>query len=182
MKQESMVKYILRLALTLLAITALVAAALAGVNYITAPIIRAANEAKTQAAIEAVLEGGGSSVDFTDTTGMVTAVYASDKGYAVQVAPGGFNGPIQMMVGVSKDGKILGVSVITQTETAGLGAIAGADNDAGQEFRDQYMGLSGLLAVDKDGGEIQSITGATVTSRAVTKGINAALDCVANMG
>ena len=104
------------------------------------------------------------------------------KGYAGQVAPGGFNGAIQMLVGVSKDGKILGVAVISQTETAGLGAIAGADNDAGQEFRDQYIGLTGLLAVDKDGGEIQSITGATVTSRAVTKGINAALDCVANMG
>ena len=63
MKQESMVIYVLRLALTLLAITALVAAALAGVNYITAPIIRAANEAKTQAAIEAVLEAESEEAD-----------------------------------------------------------------------------------------------------------------------
>ena len=182
MKQESMVKYVLRLALTLLLITAAVAAALAGVNSITAPQIQANKEAKIQEAIQAVLPGGGKETEFTDATGMVTAVWASDTGYAVQVAPAGFGGAITMMVGISSEGQILGVSVVSQTETAGLGAIVGADTAAGQEFRDQFVGLSGQLAVDKDGGQIDSITGATITSRAVTKGINAALECVANMG
>ena len=158
------------------------AAALAGINSITAPKILANKEAKIQEAIQTVLPGGGQETKFTDASGMVTAVWASDSGYAVQVAPAGFGGAITMMVGIDKDGKILGVSVVSQTETAGLGAVIGADTAAGQAFRDQFTGLSGELAVDKDGGQIDSVTGATITSRAVTKGINAALDCVANMG
>ena len=59
MKTESTVKYVLRLALTLLAITAVVAAVLAGVNSITAPAIAELNAQKTQEAIELVLPGGG---------------------------------------------------------------------------------------------------------------------------
>ena len=59
MKSESTVKYILRLTLTLLLICAAVAGILAAVNSITAPIIAASKEAKTQEAIAAVLPGGG---------------------------------------------------------------------------------------------------------------------------
>ena len=59
MKTESTVKYVLRIALTLLAITAVVAVILAAVNSVTAPRIAAQNEQKTQVAIEAVLPGGG---------------------------------------------------------------------------------------------------------------------------
>jgi beta-lactamase superfamily II metal-dependent hydrolase len=85
MKQEKTFAYVLRLSLTLLVITALVAAALAGVNAITAPVIAQLKAQKTQQAIEAVLPGGGTSVEnFTDETGLVTAVYASDSGYAIQ--------------------------------------------------------------------------------------------------
>ena len=126
MKKENIALYVLRLAATLLIITTLVAAALAGVNHITAPIIAQAKEAKTQEAITNVLEGGGEPVDFTgaDKTGLVTAVYKGENGYAVQVAPVGFDGEITMMVGIGPDGKVLGISIINQTETAGLGAVA----------------------------------------------------------
>ena len=183
MKKENTVLYILRLSLTLLVITAVVAAALAGVNAITAPIIAQIQAEKTQAAIEAVLPGGGEVLDqFTDSTGLVEVVYASDAGYAVQVAPAGFDGQISMMVGVDKDGKVLAISIISHTETAGLGAVAAATNSAGEAFRGQYTGASGMLAVTKDGGTIDAITGATITSRAVTEGVNAALACVANLG
>ena len=66
-------KYVLRIALTLLAITAVVAVILAAVNSVTAPRIAAQNEQKTQNAIEAVLPGGGQEVkEFTDDTGLVT--------------------------------------------------------------------------------------------------------------
>ena len=174
--------YVLRLALTLLAITAIMAAVLAGVNKLTAPIIADANEAKTQTAIDQVLPGGGEAIDFTDETGLVSMVYASEAGYAVQVTPSGFDGEITMMVGIGKDGKVLGISIISHTETAGLGAVAAADNAKGQAFRDQFIGMDGTLAVTKDGGEVDALTGATVTSRAVTEGVNAALACVAELG
>ena len=104
MKTESTVKYVLRLALTLLAITAVVAVILAGVNSVTAPRIAELNAEKTQAAIEAVLPGGGEEVAFTDDTGLVTTAYKGDAGYAIQVAPSGFNGAVTMMVGVDNDG------------------------------------------------------------------------------
>ena len=74
MKTESTVKYVLRLALTLLLITAVVAVALAAVNSVTAPKIAQLNAQKTQAAIEAVLPGGGEEVAFTDATGLVSTV------------------------------------------------------------------------------------------------------------
>ena len=74
MKTQSNVAYILRLALTLLVITAVVAVALAGVNSITAPKIEQLNAEKTQQAIEAVLPGGFDTqiTDYTDDTGLVT--------------------------------------------------------------------------------------------------------------
>lgn len=93
MKTESTVKYVLRIALTLLAITAVVAVILAAVNSVTAPRIAAQNEQKTQAAIEAVLPGGGQEVTFTDDTGLVTAAYKGDNGCAVQVTPPALTAP-----------------------------------------------------------------------------------------
>ena len=181
MKTESTVKYVLRLALTLLAITAVVAAALAGVNSITAPVIAQKTAEKTQLAIQAVLPGGGDEIDFAPAD-LVSKVYKGDNGYAVQVTPGGFDNTITMMVGVGNDGKVLGISIISHTETAGLGAVAAADTPAGQTFRSYFVGASGSVAVTKDGGTVEAITGATITSRAVCDGVNAALACVATLG
>ena len=181
MKTESTVKFVLRLALTLLAITAVVAVCLAAVNMITAPAIAALNAQKTQQAIELVLPGGGEEVSFPETA-LVSKVYASDTGYAVEVTPGGFDNTITIMAGVDKSGSVLGISIVSHTETAGLGAVAAATTSAGEAFRGQFVGTSGSVSVTKDGGEINAITGATITSRAVCDGINAALACVANMG
>ena len=178
----SNVKYILRLSLTLLIITAVMAAALAAVNQYTAPMIAKLQEEKTQQAIELVLPGGGDEIDFTDSTGLVSTVYASETGYAVEVTPVGFDNTITMMVGVDKQGQVLGISVISHTETAGLGAVAAASTSAGESFRGQFIGMSGTLAADKDGGEVDSLTGATITTRAICTGINAALACVGNLG
>ena len=176
------VMYILRLSLTLLIITAVMAAALAAVNDYTAPKIAQIQAEKTQKAIELVLPGGGEEIDFTDDTGLVSTVYASETGYAVEVTPVGFDNTITMMVGIDKAGQVLGISVISHTETAGLGAVAAAANSAGEAFRGQFVGMSGTLAVTKDGGAVDAITGATITSRAICTGINAALACVGNLG
>jgi len=86
-----------------------------------------------------------------------------------------------MMVGIA-DGQVQGISVISHTETPGLGAVAAAKNAKGEAFRGQFVGASGVLAVNKDGGEIDAITSATITSRAIVSGVNAALDYVENLG
>ena len=181
MKTESTVMYILRLVLTLFLITAVVAAALAGVNSITAPAIAQLRAEKTQQAIEAVLPGGGEEVDFP-ATNLVSKVYASETGYAVEVTPGGFDNTITMMVGVDFSGNVLGIDIISHSETAGLGAVADAATPAGVSFREQFVGMSGAVSVTKDGGEVEAITGATITSRAVCDGVNAALEVVGKMG
>ena len=182
MKTESNVAYIARLTITLLLITAVVAAALAAVNSVTAPKIQAINEQKTQTAIEAVLPGGGEEIAFTDDTGLVSTVYKGQSGYAVEVTPSGFNGTVTMMVGVDNAGKVLGISVVNHTETAGLGAEAASQGAAGTAFRGQFDGLSGSVSVSKDGGQVDALTGATITSRAVCTGVNAALNAVAKLG
>ena len=185
MKQnESIFAYVLRLAGTLLAICIVVAVALAGVNGITAPVIEELNAAKTQEAISAVLPGGFDTeiTDYADASGIVSKIYQGANGYAVEVGPGGFDNTITMMVGVDKSGNVLGIDVISHTETAGLGAVADAETPAGIAFREQFIGTSGSVSVTKDGGQMDAITGATITSRAICAGVNAALECAAQMG
>ena len=183
MKTENTVLYVLRLALTLFLITAVVAAALAGVNSVTKPIIDQLNAEKTQKAIETVLPGGFDEqlTSFDNQGGLVSKVYKGESGYALEVLPSGFDNTITMMVGVDFEGKVLGISVVSHTETAGLGAVAAAQTSAGEAFRGQFVGKSGSVAVSKDGGELDAITGATITSRAICVGVNAALACVAGL-
>lgn len=184
MKKRSAIGYILRISLTLLLITGVVAALLAGVNALTKDKIANANQEKTRKAIAEVLPGAGDveEISFTDETGLVSKVYrpkSGAAGYAVEVIPSGFGGEITMMVGIGNDGNVLGISIISHTETAGLGAVAAADNAAGQAFRNQFAGMGGQLSVNKDGGQVDALTGATITSRAIVDGVNAAVACVA---
>lgn len=180
MKKESTFGYVMRISLTLLIIATVVAAALAVVNNVTKPIIDNVNNEKTQQAIMQVLPGGYEEEisDYADASGLVTKVYTGASGYAVEVTPSGFDGPITMMVGISHEGKVLGISIISHTESAGLGAVAAASNSAGQGFREQFKGMSDVVSVD-DG--IDAITNATITSRAICDGVNAALACVAGL-
>ena len=184
MKTESNVMYVLRLALTLFLIAAVVAGALSLVNSVTKPVIDKLNAEKTQQAIEAVLPGGFDEMitDYADASGIVSKVYKGANGYALEVLPGGFDNTITMMVGIDNEGNVLGISIVSHTETAGLGAVAAANTSAGEAFRGQFVGTSGSVAVTKDGGELDAITGATITSRAVTEGVNAALACVEKLG
>mgnify|MGYP003464640189 CR=1 FL=1 len=94
-------------------------------------------------------------------------------GYCVNVATAGFAGKIEMMVGFSLEGELLGIDILQNTETAGLGAKA--DDDS---FKMQFKGKSTDLTVQKsrtdNKNEIQAITGATITSRAVAEGVRLA--------
>ncbi len=171
MNNTSSVGYILRLVVTLFLICAVVAGSLAGVNWITKDRIAAAKAEKTLAAIAEVLPDGESAaqIDFTDDSGIVTAVYASEGGYAVKVTPNGFGGTIEMMVGLDKEGTVLGISIISHAETPSLGAVAADKGSKGQAFREQFAGWDG---------ELDAISGATITSKAIASGVEAAVKCV----
>lgn len=168
-----------RLILVLFAICAVCSLLLGLVNMITVEPIAKSTQAKTDAAMEAVLAADSyEEVEYTGGDPIVTAVYkAGDAGWVVQAAPSGFGGTISMVVGVHTDGTVSGVSIIKMSETSGLGANAAKDT-----FRAQFAGKSGTLAVTKDGGEINALTGATITSRAVTSGVNSALEAVKTLG
>lgn len=185
MKTQSTFKQIFTLTVTLLLITAGVAAALAGVNAVTAPIIERLNAEKTTKAIAAVLSDA-QTAEQTYTAAAkedaVQAVWTSETGYAVKVQTGGFGGTITMMVGIDKNGAVLGIDIISHAETASLGDVAASKNAKGEAFRGQYVGKTGPLAVSKDGGTIDAITSATITSRAVTTGVNTALEFIKTMG
>ena len=97
-------------------------------------------------------------------------------GYVITVtSKNGYNGDIQMSVGIDLEGIVTGVEMLSINESAGLGA-----NASKAEFREQYKGKAvEQFSVTKTGktqdNEIDALSGATITSKAVTNGVNAAL-------
>ena len=168
---------------TLAAICAVCALLLGLVNMLTEPVIEANETRKKAVAMQEVLPADiddYKAVTYTGSDATVLNVYeVAGKGHVVEVdcAAGSFSGTLAIMVGINEDGTISGVKVTNTAETSGLGSKA---DDV--SFKDQYVGKSGTLAVDKDGGEIIAITGATITSRAVTAGVNSALAAVDQLG
>ena len=169
-----------QLVLVLFAISAVTALLLGLTNMITAPAIAANEKAKKEAAMAAVLPAD--TYTLVEYTGSDTSIgeinQAGDAGYVVEVNCGGsFSGTLTIMVGVASDGSCTGVEVIKTAETSGLGANAGKP-----DWRAQFVGQSGSVAVTKDGGTIDSITGATITSRAVSNGVTSALEAAKTLG
>lgn len=98
-------------------------------------------------------------------------------GYAVKVVAAGFGGQIQMMVGFLPDGTIYNTSVISHSETPGLGAKIAESEGQSAPPRVQIVGknpATSKIAVKKDGGDIDAITASTITSRAFLKGVETA--------
>ena len=170
----------LKLAVILFAFAAVVAVALGLVNKITSDRIAAFAAEKTAAAMNAVLPAESYTPvenSAAEKIELVKEIYAAgDKGWVIMVTPSGFGGEIDMAVGVDKSGAVTGVSIVSMSETSGLGANANRES-----FRSQYIGKSGSVALRKQGGEIDALTGATVTSTAVTRGVSAALAAAAEL-
>ncbi|MDN0031469.1 FMN-binding protein [Oscillibacter ruminantium] len=195
-------KYIIKLTLTLLITCVIVAGLLGLVNQLTAPNIAAINKANTEKAMAAVVADPASTFsDPLSITDDMTAAAAQYKttvseiyevqsngaaaGYAVKVNASGSQGTIVMMVGVDSEGAVTGVSIVKNAETSGIGTRV-MNNEAlansGVGVLDQFVGMShadGDLAV---GTNVDAITGATVSSKGVTSGVNGALAVVEAMG
>ncbi len=165
-------KYILKLALVLLLITVVVAGLLGFVNDLTKDRIAENTAKKATQAMQAVLPSD-SYEKLELTAPDITQVYKSEKGYVVRLNASGFGGAMDMMVGIDLNGTVTGVSVISHSETASLGAEC-----TREDWRAQFAGTAGDLKVTKDGGTVDALTGATVTSRAVTEAVNRAVEFV----
>ena len=94
-------------------------------------------------------------------------------GYTIKTSPKGYGGAVEVMVGISTDGKITGVDIGNHSETPGLGSKA-----SDPAFKDQYLDkdvANSLLVVKgsvNNDNEISAISGATITSNGVTSGEN----------
>lgn len=102
-------------------------------------------------------------------------------GYVYTSSAKGYGGAVSVMTGIDKDGAVVGIEILSHSETPGLGA-----NSTKDSFKDRFKGKSGELIVDKnsnDGQNIEAITAATITSKAVVSAVNAAIaDFEENIG
>jgi len=158
--------------------------------------IEANEERVRQAALIEILApaaGGGEDVDLSDTMSIEsaalghrepqTAVRAWRDGEILALLvpvriPDGYSGDIQLLLGIEVDGRVAGVRVVAHRETPGLGdAIERRKSDWIETFRGHSLGDPPLegWTVRRDGGDFDAFTGATITPRAVARGIGRAL-------
>ena len=108
---------------------------------------------------------------YTGTDANVRSVHRSESGYVVETSAQGYAGTVTVTVGVSRDGAVTGLAVNRAHETAGLGGRILRD----EAFLAQFLGLKGEAEIGKN---IDAITGATVSSRAVARCVNSAIAAV----
>jgi len=140
---------IIRLALILTIFCVISAGALAFVYLFTEPKIKLNQKLSYDSSVKEVLP---------------------QPGKAVSVSPRGYSGPINMMVGVDRSGTVIGIKILNQTETPGLGA-----NVVKTKFLNQFIGKTAKDQIEPKK-DIDAITGATISSRAVCKGVKDALE------
>lgn len=168
-----MKKEFIRLAGILCAITLIAALLLACVNKLTYNAIVDANN-KAATAARNVLIPNAKPEDVPGYDNVKRAVIDGETvGYWVTVDVNGFGGPIEMMVGIGTDNVLKGIDILGHSETAGLGAKADTD-----DFKKRFVRKNPELTVVKQPttniAEVQAITGATITSRAVAEGVKQA--------
>ena len=188
-------KFVIKVAGTLTVIALITAALLGLVDGVTRGPIAAIEAEKTRVAMSAVAPAGS---EFTDKLeipaeaveaaaaqgGKVMELYGVKAGgYVMKISASGSQGTIVMMVGTDANKAITGISVVSHAETSGIGTkvVGNEPNDAGVGVLDQFIGMSGAgsLVVKKN---IVPITTATVSTKGITMGANAALAAVEAMG
>lgn len=169
----------------LLIITAVVALMLSLANSVTADkIAENTLKAETEARKAVMSEATDFKLDNSFEEGIVKEIYTAVSGdtplgWCVSVAPNGYGGAVEFIVGIDEAYNITGIKIVNMSETAGLGAKAKEE-----KFLSQLVGKKAEngLSVIKSGtpadDEILAISGATVTTEAIKSGINAAVEKV----
>lgn len=191
-------KNAVRFAIILGMISAITGLALAVVFQITNPIIQAQNEKELQDGLKEIFPGDYEFVkldkpipSLDETVHISDSFLVKDRnsnkniGMVVTVTVPGSQAAIKMLVGVKSDGTVSGVKILQMNETAGLGANADnpnyyVDKKNKITFLGQFIGKNTLKdkLVPKE--DVIAMTGATVTSRAVSSGVKIAGESIAN--
>ena len=170
--------------LCLFVICMVCSALLAGVFALTKDTIAIGDAQRNEAAIKEVLPSTAAVIEPESTIPVNGTTYTYNRaldaeenvvGYAINVAPSGFGGPVKMKVGFSADGVVWNVKVLSHAETPGLGAKCTEPS-----FAEQFCQLDPSdeknLKVKKDGGNLNAITASTITSRAFAEGVAQAVE------
>lgn len=169
--------------IVLTAVTVIAGLLLGYVNKVTAEPIAQANAKALSEAIAVVMPEGydnnpAEAPEMVEVGGASYKIYKATKGdefigAAVESAAGGFGGTLTVLVGFDKEGKINDYSVLSHSETPGLGSKASEWFKAGS--KGSIIGMNpgeGPLTVSKDGGKVDAITASTITSRAFLTAVN----------
>lgn len=178
-KKESTFQSLVSPVIVLVAICVICSALLAVLNNMTKPIIEENERLATLEAYLGVLPAGTSADSLTNLTvaadGVAGAVKTPDGAVAVKAAAAGYSGKdVTVYVSFSADGVLSGIQVDASTQTAGIGTKVGEDSFAGG-----FLGWDAAANVSA-GSPVDSISGATYSSKAVFAALNAAIDCYNN--
>lgn len=151
------------------------------VYYVTAPVAAQKAEIMQQESMKALVKDADSFTEVSGHAGWFAAKKAGKiKAYIVPSETKGYGGRIKLLVAVTAEAKVIDYTILEHNETPGLG-----DKAQKIDFRQQFAGKgSENLQVVKDKSNteaIQAMTGATISSRAVTKGVKQAVDAVAEL-
>lgn len=192
-----MLKEIVKPAITLFLICAIITGALAVVNAVTKPIIEESEKEALRESLSVVLPGADEYSEAVDHETLISQGYQPGEriknlytastggevaGYVVEVVSRGYGGNIVMLVGIDNSLSITGTAIMSHNETPGLGSKA--DDD---EYMKQYLGeipetLYRVVKTEKSqDGDIEALSGATVTSRAISNGISEAAQLIRNV-
>ena len=171
---------IIKLGGILFAITFGIALLLAGANMLTKDAISENTKKAEALARQEVLPDA---TEFNEVNDNISEGLANGDpvGWCVKTNPIGFGGELSLMVGIKADGSISGVQILSHSETPGLGARAESDPDWRKQFTGKHVGME-VKKSSLEENDIQAITGATVTSSAVTKGVNDAYAALEDAG
>ena len=170
-------KEILKIGFILFGITAVSAFLLAVVNSATKPIIAKNQLKKTYESMETVMPEAKSfePVDTNDAEAYKAYGETGEViGVCVVTTSNGYGGEIKVLAGVDLEKQVTGIDILAHSETPGLGA-----NATKPEFKNQFAGKTKDIAVSKKEpkeNEIQAMSGATISSKAVTEAVNFALE------
>jgi electron transport complex protein RnfG len=168
--------------LMLFVIALVCSGAVAVVFQLTEEPIALAQQNKAVEALRNTLPEFDTIIDTVEMDGCVIYEVLKDEefvGYAVKtLSPNGFNGDIELMVGFNADGIINNIEVLSQAETPGLGAnMSSADNALLKSFVGKKASKMDMR-VKKDGGEVDALTAATISSRAYAEAVGFAYEAV----
>ena len=161
------------MAIVLTVISVVAGAALAYVNEVTKGPIEEIKQINKALALKTVLCDDNAVITDTIVNGDVT-LYLTDNGAAIETTDplnGSFGGGLTIMVGLDKEFKVLGYTVLETNETPGLGAKA--DEWFQKGGKGEIVGRkAGQLATTKDNGDVDAITASTITTRSFLRAVN----------